>query len=224
MFDNSLINPAALFEVSVPIHRLPEVLDMRSPDTWGLDDKYQIPAIHVLNTQNSRRTSIRCGWNDQGLFLACRLTHKIPSGSQSPYSLKLELAVHSRYSRDLRTRDDFSTHLVFDLRGPKFVDRIEVECQETTQAAFNRLPPQTQNAPPTPPGSYAAAHRRVDELMFWISVRAEQLRKFRPTEFPDIALGLLAVEPPTRLLSLAQSGVSDFLSFPQSWFHFRCTE
>ncbi len=150
MFDNSLINPAALFEVSVPIHRLPEVLDMRSPETWGLDDKYQIPAIHVLNSQNSRRTSIRCGWNEQGLFLACRLTHKIPSGSQSPYTLKLELAVHTRYSRDLRARDDFSTHLVFDLRGPKFVDRIEVECQETTQAAFNRFPPQTQGATPTP--------------------------------------------------------------------------
>jgi hypothetical protein len=60
--------------------------------------------------------------------------------------------------------------------------------------------------------------------MFWISIRAEQLRKYRPSEFPDIALGLLAVEPPTRLLSLAQSGVQDFLSIPQSWFHLRCTE
>lgn len=223
MFDNSLINPSALFEVSLPIHRLPEVLDMRSPETWGLDDKYKIPAIHVLNTQNSRQTSIRCAWNDQGLFLACKLSHKIPSGNQNTYALKIELAVHSRYSRDLRSRDDFSTHLVFDLRGPKFVDRLELECQGTTavSSGFSSLTPsETRECM----GTYAALHRSVDELKFWVSIRAEQLPKYSPFEFPDIALGLLTIEPPTRLLSLAQSGVQDFLSIPQSWFHLRCTE
>lgn len=223
MLNYKRINSASFFEIAVPIYRLGEVVDMHSPDTWGLTDRYQIAAIDLLNSRNATSNKLQIAWNEQGLFLAGCLEGPAGTVLNGNAFIRCEWRIHSRYRRELRDWDQYCAAYRF-LHPVEFPGGLI----ESTQLGEPVAPGKVKNPidwqRSTSPDVFSQVIRTGKQLRFWMSARASSLPEYRPLEFPDLSMGLDVMESGGVELSLAQLGAKGNPFDPSGWFHCFCVE
>lgn len=223
MLNYKRINSASFFEIAVPIYRLGEVVDMQSPDTWGMSDRYQIAAIDVLNSRNVTSSKLQIAWNEQGLFLAGCLEGPVGTVLSGNACIRCEWRIQSRHRRELREWDQ---HCV----AYRFMYPVELPggLMESTQLGESISRGQARNSRALDKGAspdvFSQVIRTGKQLRFWMSARAISIPEYRPLEYPDLSMGLEVMESAGVELSLSQLGIGGNPFDPSGWFHCYCVE
>lgn len=224
MLNYKRINSASFFEISVPVFRLGEVVDMHSPDTWGMTDRYRIASIDVLNSQNSTASKLHVAWNEQGLFLSGCLDAGTVSARADGGVVRMDWRVNSRHRRDWREWDQYCAAYRFVHPMDLFFGGVQESA--VLGSPIGRIPPKNVREPAGQLSSdvFSMVIRTITQLRFWISVRAQSIPGYLPLEFPDISIGLDIGETGGAAFSLCQLGTVGSSFDPSGWFHCYCVE
>lgn len=223
MLNYKRINSASFFEIAVPIFRLGEVVDMHSPDTWGMSDRYQIAAIDLLNSRNVTSSKLQIAWNEQGLFLAGCLEGPVGTVLNGSAFIRFDWRIQSRHRRELRDWDQYCSAYRF-----MYPVGVPGGLMESTQLGESISPGKARSSHDlgrrTSQDVFSQVIRTGKQLRFWMSARASSIPEYRPLEFPDLSMGLEVLESAGVELSLSQLGVGGNPFDPSGWFHCYCVE
>jgi|694.fasta_scaffold03342_17 hypothetical protein len=223
MLNYKRINSASFFEISVPIFRLGEVVDMHSPDTWGMTDRYRIASIDVLNSRNSTASKLQAAWNEQGWFLSGCLDMGVVPAWPEGGEVRMDWRVNTRHRRDWREWDQYCSAYRFvhplDSRGGVQESMAMGEPIVRSQTKKDR-----ESVGRLSSDVFSMVIRTRVELRFWISVRAQSIPGYSPLEYPDLSMGLDIAETGGVALSLCQIGTVGSSFDPSGWFHCYCVQ
>lgn len=190
MFNELLPDPACLFRFKFDLHRMASVGQAMDVQTWGFEDKHQIPLIEFIDRYcGSIKTKI--GWMPQGLFFKFELDSLRKSLDRLPIHLYITLSVNSRYNSSILRENEFCSSFAFGRSKPVLFSRWNTDQYDLepltafTKTHSDRKGSSVQAGSKSVIGWVRASH---NSMTLWHQIGADMMPGYRPEEFPDIGL------------------------------------
>jgi hypothetical protein len=190
MFDDLLPSPACLFRFKIDLHRLKVIDQVSDFQSWGLEDKHQLPPIGLKKEPGGSITT-KIGWNPQGLFFEFHLGSLRQKLDRIYPAFYIQLSINSRFNSSILRENEFCSTFNFTRvrAGRAALPSIEVIPLERLHASVtsqsNRRPEEVGTASDTVMGWVRASSTNVT---LWHHIATGLMHGFRPEEFPDIGI------------------------------------
>ena len=190
MFDNLLPDPACLFRFKIELHRLNTIDQVSDFQSWGLEDKHQLPPIG-LKKEFSGSIKTKMGWNPQGLFFEFQLGSLRRPLDYLSAAIYTQIAINSRFNSTILRENEFCSTFNFSRNRPNNFDSPgkEVIPLERLHAYIylkaSRHPEAVEMSNTSVLGWVQAAST---ELTIWHHIGTSMIHGYRPEEFPDIGI------------------------------------
>ena len=211
-------DPAWLFDLGFPIHRLRSPIAHSERLDWRLDDEYKIPALSSLNG-GKRFAEMLIAWNSDGLFFHSLLqapvgkAASLAPGSLSSKSLLLSVYIDTRWSPGVHRATSFCHRFDFILNRP-------TESKPMARGHGELNPIQRARAAPAAihPNDISVAMCFIpDGYEIKAYLRGDTLTGFSPEEFQEIGLFYTINDSVFGNQTMARTLQSPYFEDPSVW-------